>query len=69
RGGKRVHGRFLSLLRVSEPLAPAATSFRVPPGWLQRGERYVFQVMLEDLEDGRLENRSLAFSERYQPAR
>ncbi|MGE0358964.1 MAG: hypothetical protein AB7P08_18820 [Burkholderiales bacterium] len=69
RGGKRVHGRFLSLLRVSEPLAPAATSFRVPPGWLQRGERYVFQVMLEDLEDDRLENRSLAFSERYRPAR
>jgi len=69
RGGKRVHGRFLSLLRVSEPLAPTATSFRVPPGWLQRGERYVFQVMLEDLENEALENRSLAFSERYRPAR
>jgi hypothetical protein len=29
------------------------------------GERYVFQVMLEDLEGGVLENRSSTFSEPY----
>jgi hypothetical protein len=32
---------------------------------LKRSERYVFQVMLEDLAGGRLENRSLAFSDPY----
>jgi hypothetical protein len=41
----------------------------VPPGVLAAGRRYVFQVMLEDLEDGTLENRSIAFSEPYVVAR
>ncbi|HZM33155.1 MAG TPA: hypothetical protein VFC18_01580 [Burkholderiales bacterium] len=40
---------------------------RAEPGILKRGERYVFQVMLEDLEGGALENRSLAFSEPFTP--
>jgi len=40
-----------------------------PPGVLAQGERYVFQVMLEDLEDDALENRSMAFSDPYTPAR
>jgi hypothetical protein len=65
RGGARVQGRFLSELYVSGDLPPTATSFRIPAGVLKRGERYVFQVMLEDLEDGRLENRSLTFSDPY----
>lgn len=65
RGGARVHGRFLSELYVSGDLPATATSFRIPAGVLERGERYVFQVMLEDLEDGRLENRSLTFSDPY----
>ena len=67
RGGERIQGRFLDLLQVSDPLPPAATTYRVPRGWLKPGERYVFQVMLEDLEDGRLANRSLAFSDPYTP--
>jgi hypothetical protein len=65
RGGARVQGRFLTELYVSGDLPPTATSFRIPAGVLKRGERYVFQVMLEDLEDGRLENRSLTFSDPY----
>lgn len=65
RGGTRVHGRFLSVLYVSGDLPPTATGFRIPAGVLARGERYVFQVMLEDLEGGQLENRSLTFSEPY----
>jgi hypothetical protein len=65
RGGPKIQGRFLGLLHVSEPLAPKAASFRVPEGWLARGQRYVFQVMLEDVEDGRLANRSQAFSDPY----
>jgi hypothetical protein len=65
RGGARIQGRFLGLLHVSAPLPGTATSFRVPVGWLEPGGRYVFQVMLEDLEDGRLANRSLAFSDPY----
>lgn len=65
RGGARVQGRFLSEIYVSGDLPPTATSFRIPAGVLERGERYVFQVMLEDLEDGRLENRSLTFSDPY----
>ena len=65
RGGARVQGRFLSLLYVSGDLPPSATDFRIPPGVLAKGERYVFQVMLEDLEDGQLENRSLSFSDPY----
>ena len=69
RGGPKVHGRFLVQLHISAPLAPTATSFRVPQGWLEKGERYIFQVMLEDLEDDALENRSMAFSDPYTPAR
>jgi hypothetical protein len=67
RGGEKIQGRFLSLLQISDPLPPTATAFPVPKGWLKPGERYVFQVMLEDLEDGRVENRSLAFSDPYTP--
>lgn len=66
RGGARIQGRFLNLLQVSAPMPGTATSFRVPDGWLEPGQRYVFQVMLEDLEAGRLQNRSLAFSDPYE---
>ena len=69
RGGPRVQGRFLSTLYVSADLAPAATAFRIPPGILEPGERYVFQVMLDDLEDGQLENRSSSFSAPYAVSR
>lgn len=62
RGGPRVHGRFMSLLYVSGDLPPDARAFRIPAGVLTPGERYVFQVMLEDLEGGMLANRSMAFS-------
>jgi hypothetical protein len=65
RGGEKIQGRFLSLLWVSDALPVTATRFAIPAGVLKRGERYVFQVMLEDLEEGRLENRSLAFSDPY----
>jgi hypothetical protein len=65
RGGEKIHGRFLSLLWMSDALPATATRFAIPAGVLKRGERYVFQVMLEDLEEGRLENRSLAFSDPY----
>ncbi|HEX9183387.1 MAG TPA: hypothetical protein VF876_09030 [Burkholderiales bacterium] len=65
RGGERVQGRFLGALYTSGALPPSAMSFKVPPGVLVPGGRYVFQVTLEDLEDGRLENRSLAFSRTY----
>lgn len=65
RGGARVHGRFMSQLYVSAALAPTATSYTIPAGVLAAGERYVFQVMLEDLEGGELENRSLSFSDPY----
>lgn len=68
RGGARVHGRFLSQLWVSPDLPPTATRYGIPAGVLKAGERYVFQVMLEDLEDGVLENRSLSFSDPYAPA-
>jgi hypothetical protein len=65
RGGARVHGRFMSQLYVSGDLPPTASSYTIPPGVLAAGERYVFQVMLEDLEGGALENRSLSFSDPY----
>lgn len=65
RGGERVHGRFLGVLYASGDLPSSAMSFKIPPGVLAPGGRYVFQVTLEDLEDGRLENRSLAFSRTY----
>ena len=67
RGGAKVHGRFLSQIYVSPALPPTATSFAIPTGPLAAGERYVFQVMLEDLEGGTLENRSLSFSDPYTP--
>ena len=63
RGGTRVQGRFLSVLHVSGDLPPTTTSHRIPAGVLTPGERYVFQVMLDDLEGGKLENRSSGFSE------
>lgn len=65
RGGERVHGRFLGALYTSGTLPPSAMSFKIPAGVLAPGGRYVFQVTLEDLEDGRLQNRSLAFSRTY----
>lgn len=65
RGGERVHGRFLSLLYVSGDLPLTTRSFRIPAGVLAAGERYVFQVMLEDLDGGELKNRSLSFSDPY----
>lgn len=68
RGGARVHGRFMSQLWVSPDLAPTATRYAIPAGVLKAGERYVFQVMLEDLEGGALENRSLSFSDPYTPS-
>ena len=65
RGGPRVQGRFLSTRSTSGDLPPGATSFKIPAGVLTPGERYVFQVMLDDLEDGRLENRSSTFTAPY----
>lgn len=54
---------------VSSDLPPSATAFVIPPGVLAMGERYVFQVALEDLEGGVLENRSVTFSEPYTVSR
>jgi hypothetical protein len=65
RGGKRLYERFLDLVYVSRDLSPTATAFAIPPGVLASGERYIFQVMLEDLEGGVLENRSVTFSAPY----
>jgi hypothetical protein len=65
RGGQRVQGRFLSVLYASGDLSPTARAFSIPPGILAPGERYVFQVTLDDLEEGRLENRSSSFSDPY----
>jgi len=65
RGEPRVHGRFMSALYVSDGLPATATSFAIPQGVLKPGERYVFQVSLEDLEGGQIRNRSMAFSEPY----
>jgi hypothetical protein len=69
RGGKRLYERFLDTLYVSGDLPPTATAFAIPPGVLASGERYIFQVMLEDLEDGVLENRSVTFSKPYTVSR
>lgn len=69
RGRKRLYDRFLDLLYLSGDLPPGATTFRIPLGVLALGERYVFQVMLEDLEGGMIENRSVTFSEPYTVAR
>jgi hypothetical protein len=38
------------------------TSFTMPTGALQSGHSYFYRVMIEDLENGLLENRSNAFS-------
>lgn len=43
-------------------LSSSATSFTLPTGVLQSGHSYYYRVMLEDLEDGILENRSNAFT-------
>ena len=69
RGGQRVQGRFLDVLYLSDALPTTATRFSVPQGILTAGERYVFQVMLENLDDGELKNRSLTFSDPYTVAR
>jgi len=65
RGEPRVHGRFMSALYVSGGLPPSATSFAIPQGVLKPGERYVFQVSLEDVEGSEIRNRSMSFSEPY----
>jgi hypothetical protein len=65
RGEPRVHGRFMSQLYSSDSLPAATTSFTIPQGVLKPGERYVFQVTLEDLEGGEVKNRSMTFSEPY----
>ena len=68
RGGQRVHGRFLEQIYVSGDLPSTATSFAVPERVLAEGERYIFQVMLEDLQGGALKNRSLSFSDPFTPS-
>jgi hypothetical protein len=65
RGEPRVHGRFMSALYTSGSLPPTATSFAIPQGVLKPGERYVFQVSLEDMEGSEVRNRSMSFSEPY----
>jgi hypothetical protein len=65
RGEPRVHGRFMSALYTSDGLPATATSFTLPQGVLKSGERYVFQVSLEDLEGSEIRNRSMSFSEPY----
>jgi hypothetical protein len=65
RGGKRLYERFLDSLHVSGDLPPSATAFSVPAGALTPGERYVFEVRLEDLEGGELANSSSTYSKPY----
>jgi hypothetical protein len=65
RGEPRVHGRFMSALYASDGLPATATSFTIPQGVLKPGERYVFQVSLEDMEGSEVRNRSMSFSEPY----
>ena len=43
-------------------LSATATSFTLPDGALTSGHSYFYRVMIEDLNDGLLENRSSAFS-------
>lgn len=43
-------------------LSPLTTSFVMPAGFLQFGKGYEFRVIVEDLEGGKLENRSNTFS-------
>ena len=65
RGEPRVHGRFMSSLYWSEDLPATAKSYAIPRGVLKQGERYIFQVTLEDVEAGEVRNRSMAFSAPY----
>lgn len=65
RGEPRVHGRFMSALYTSDGLPATTTGFTIPQGVLKPGERYVFQVSLEDMEGGEVRNRSMSFSEPY----
>ena len=65
RGEPRVHGRFMSALFWSEDLPATAKSYAIPRGVLKQGERYVFQVTLEDVQAGEVRNRSMAFSDPY----
>ena len=43
-------------------LDPDATSYTFDPGILQAGSNYFYRVLIEDLENGLLENRSVATS-------
>jgi hypothetical protein len=65
RGEPRIHGRFMSALYTSDSLPPTATGFAIPQGVLKPGERYIFQVSLEDMEGSEVRNRSMSFSEPY----
>ena len=65
RGEPRVHGRFMSALYSSENLPATAKSYAIPRGVLKQGERYIFQVTLEDVQAGEVRNRSMAFSALY----
>ena len=65
RGEPRVHGRFMSALYSSEDLPATAKTYAIPHGVLKQGERYIFQVTLEDVEAGEVRNRSMAFSAPY----
>ena len=65
RGEPRVHGRFMSALYSSEELPATAKSYAIPRGVLKQGERYIFQVALEDVAAGEVRNRSMAFSAPY----
>ena len=55
----------MSALYSSDGLPATATSFALAHGVLKPGERYVFQVSLEDMEGGKVRNRSMSFSEPY----
>ena len=65
RGGKRLYERFLDVLHVSGALPPTATTFTIPAGVLTSGERYIFEVLLENLQGGALANRSVSSSTPY----
>jgi len=65
RGGKRLHDRFLDMLYLSDALPPTATTFTIPAGVLTSGERYIFEVLLENLEGGALANRSVSSGAPY----
>lgn len=65
RGEPRVHGRFMSALYTSNGLPATTTSITIPQGVLKPGERYVFQVSLEDMEGSEVRNRSMSFSKPY----